>query len=58
MLLASIGSILWFFVRENFPLGNILNEIEPMLMGLAIAILIHLYGMYKIKSLTFPKETR
>ncbi len=50
MLLASAGSILWFFIRENFLSGNILNEIEPMLVGLSIAVLIHLYGMYKVKS--------
>ena len=50
MLSASAGSILWFFIRENFLLGNILNEVEPMLVGLAIAVLIQLYGMYKFKS--------
>ncbi|MEJ2615952.1 MAG: hypothetical protein P8Z35_13415, partial [Ignavibacteriaceae bacterium] len=50
MLSASAGSILWFFIRENFLAANILNEIEPMLVGLTIAVLIHLYGMYKFKS--------
>ena len=49
MLLASTGSIIWFFIRENFTLGKILNEIEPMLIGLTVAILIHLYGMYKVR---------
>ena len=50
MLLASFGSILWFFIRENFLLGNILNEIEPMLIGLAIAVIIHLYGLFAVNS--------
>ena len=50
MLLASFGSILWFFIRENFLLGNILNEIEPMLIGLAIAVIIHLYGLFVVNS--------
>ncbi|MFZ0452654.1 MAG: sodium:solute symporter family protein [Ignavibacteriaceae bacterium] len=50
MLLASAGSIFWFFIRDNFSLGNTLNEIEPMLVGLSVAVLIHLYGMYKVRS--------
>lgn len=50
MLLASAGSILWYLIREIFPLGNIFNEIEPMLVGLTIAVIIHLYGMYKTGS--------
>lgn len=56
MLIASAGSILWFVIRENFYLGNIFNEVEPMLVGLSIAVLIHLYGIYKVNS--FPKEIR
>jgi len=50
MLTASAGSIIWFFIRDNLFLGNILNEVEPMLVGLTIAVLIHLYGMYKVKT--------
>ncbi len=50
MLLASAGSIFWFFIRDNFSLGKTLNEIEPMLVGLSVAVLIHLYGMYKVRS--------
>ena len=45
MILASGGSIIWFIIRENFKLNNMLNEIEPMLIGLTIALLIHIYGM-------------
>jgi solute:Na+ symporter, SSS family len=47
MILASVGSILWLFVRENFFMGAILNEIEPMLVGFLIALFIHLFGMKK-----------
>ncbi len=49
MILASIGSILWFFVRENFLQVKLLNEIEPMLVGLTTAVFIHLFGMKKIR---------
>ncbi len=45
MILASGGSIIWFIIRENFKLNDILNTIEPMLIGLTIALLIHIYGM-------------
>ncbi len=45
MILASAGSIIWFIIRENFKLNDILNTIEPMLIGLTIALLIHIYGM-------------
>ena len=45
MLFASAGSILWFFVRENFELSSLLNEIEPMLVGLTFAVIFHLYGI-------------
>ncbi len=52
MLLASAGSIIWFFIRRDFPEGNLLNEIEPMLVGLIIAIIIHVLGM---KNSSFSK---
>ena len=45
---ASIGSIIWFFLRGNLKLNGFLNEIEPMLVGLSIALLVHLYGLIKV----------
>lgn len=50
MLLASFGSILWFFIRENFLLVSKLKEIEPMLIGITIALFIHLYGLFMVNS--------
>ncbi len=44
-------SIVWFFVRQEFFMNTkILSEIEPMLVGLTAAIVIHLYGMTKPSS--------
>ncbi len=44
-------SVTWFFVREAYFSGSyILSEIEPMLVGLAGAILIHLWGVIFKKS--------
>ena len=45
MIFASIGSITWFFIRENLVSGSLLYEIEPMLVGLAASIVFHFYGL-------------
>jgi solute:Na+ symporter, SSS family len=44
MILASAASISWFFLRQNFSEGSILFEIEPMLVGLIVAIFVHTWG--------------
>jgi SSS family solute:Na+ symporter len=47
MITAVLLSISWFFIRqEYFMEAKILSEIEPMLVGLTGAILIHLFGLY------------
>ncbi len=53
MIFASIGSILWFFIRENLMLGSLLNEIEPMLVGLTVAVVFHFYGIIARHSFSF-----
>ncbi|MCL5028845.1 MAG: sodium:solute symporter family protein [Bacteroidetes bacterium] len=50
ILLEIISSVLlsvsWFFIRQIYFSGNsFLSEIEPMLVGLSGAILIHLWGL-------------
>lgn len=45
MVFASMGSIVWFFIRKNLVSGCLLFEIEPMLIGLTAAIVFHLYGI-------------
>ncbi len=46
MVVSVLFSILWFFIRKNLFQGKeILSEIEPMLVGLTGAALIHAYGL-------------
>ncbi len=40
-------SMVWYFIRERFSGSPIIGEIEPMLIGLGIALLTHLFGIYK-----------
>jgi SSS family solute:Na+ symporter len=47
MISAVVLSIGWFFIRQNYFINTkIISEIEPMLVGLIGAIIIHLFGMY------------
>jgi SSS family solute:Na+ symporter len=43
MIAAYAGSALWYFIRISFASVPIINEIEPMLVGMGIAILFHFY---------------
>ncbi len=47
MAAASTSSILWYFVREEFLTNGFWFEIEPMLAGLLMAVIIHVGGMIK-----------
>ncbi len=47
MILSVGGSIIWFFVRNSFSGYPVINEIEPMLVGFLISILIHLIGLFR-----------
>ncbi len=40
-------SVLWYLIRDSFSTVKIINEIEPMLVGLFSASLIHLYGLMR-----------
>ena len=46
MITAFISSTVWFFVRSEFANIPVLNEIEPMLVGLFFSFGIHLAGMF------------
>lgn len=48
IIAGSSGSIVWHFVREEFDIGS-LSVIEPMLVGLLTALVVHLIGMLKRK---------
>ncbi len=45
MISAVSGSIIWYYMRPQYESYPVLNEIEPMLVGLTVAILIHIWGM-------------
>lgn len=47
-ILSVIVSFMWEWIRRNINTGA-LKEIEPMLVGLLIAVFIHSYGMIKYK---------
>ncbi len=46
MITAFISSTAWYFVRSEFADIAVLNEIEPMLVGLIFALLIHFVRLY------------
>jgi solute:Na+ symporter, SSS family len=45
MLVALSTSIIWYFVRNKFSSVTVLNQIEPMIVGLFFAFLIHALGV-------------
>jgi SSS family solute:Na+ symporter len=46
MVSAFITSTVWYFARSEFAGISIVNEIEPMLVGLIFALGIHLFGLF------------
>ena len=49
MIAAFLSSTIWYFVRSEFAGTQFLNEIEPMLVGLLFALLIHIVGLISKK---------
>jgi SSS family solute:Na+ symporter len=45
MVAAFITSTTWYFIRSEFARMPLLSEVEPMLVGLVVAVLIHLAGI-------------
>lgn len=52
---AVITSSLWLLLRNEIVMTGFSNDIEPMLVGLSVAVLIHLYGLI-FKSFSFDKR--
>ena len=46
MIFAVLCSLTWYIVRDNFSNITIINEIEPMLVGLGVSLIIHTVGMF------------
>jgi len=49
MITAVAGSTSWYLIRNNFTSHRFLSEVEPMLIGLFLAFVIHLIGFYSRK---------
>jgi SSS family solute:Na+ symporter len=50
MIAAFLTSTAWYYLRNEFVNTSFLNEIEPMLIGLSFALLIHLVGVLNRKA--------
>ena len=48
IIIGITSSIIWLFMRQYFSHNEFLSQLEPMIIGLVLAILTHLYGL-KIK---------
>ena len=46
MVAAISASTIWYFLRNNFVSHQLLAEVEPMLVGLFLAFVIHIVGIY------------
>ncbi|MGE5403102.1 MAG: sodium:solute symporter family protein [Ignavibacteriales bacterium] len=46
---AFIASLIWYLIREKFMTINVINEIEPMIVGLSVALVLHFGGMIWVK---------
>jgi solute:Na+ symporter, SSS family len=46
MIAAIAGSTIWYLIKNNFAYHNLLSELEPMLVGLFLAFVIHLTGLF------------
>ncbi len=44
-------SLMFFFLKKYF-FSNLLTDIEPMIIGLSVALIVHLYGITRLKKLT------
>lgn len=55
LIAASSSSIVWHFIRERFDTGA-LSVIEPMLVGLFIALVVHLLGIFNRKEAAKPDD--
>ena len=45
VILAFSVSLCWMLVRDRFSSVPVINELEPMIMGLFVAVIIHLWAL-------------
>jgi solute:Na+ symporter, SSS family len=48
-LLAISSSLIWLFTRPYLKENSILTEIEPMIIGMLVAVVVHIIGMVFLK---------
>ncbi len=48
ILIGIASSVIWLFIRQYFSHNEFLSQLEPMIIGLVLAVITHLYGL-KIK---------
>jgi SSS family solute:Na+ symporter len=58
MITAFISSTAWYFLKDKFTEEILLNELEPMLVGLLFSIGLHLYGFFSYKEHKAFREDR
>ena len=47
IIAGTTASLIWFIMREGLAEGSSLNIIEPMIIGVLTALVIHLIGIKK-----------
>lgn len=50
IILGVSGSLIWFLLRPYFSDSNILFQIEPMIIGLVLALIVHITGLNRVSS--------
>jgi SSS family solute:Na+ symporter len=55
IIFGALISFFWFLIRDNFAYNNFLSQIEPMIFGLLVALIIHLVGYLKRKNFYIRK---
>jgi len=46
MVMAFMSSTIWYFLRNEISAHSLLIELEPMIVGLFVAIGVHLFGLF------------
>lgn len=55
VIFSCLISLLWYILRAEFSDLPMLNEVEPMIMGLLFAVLIHSIGVFSLRN-TLSRE--
>jgi len=50
IIIGVLASVSWLLVRENFSHIEFLSQIEPMIIGLTLALFVHVYGNIQSKN--------